>query len=123
MDQAQHRALMTITSIERFMSTSERYLLGPDEAERIPRAARLLVKEFTDAVAQGPEALISTPETMRDQQATLATIFWRMLDDDSTLLVDLLVELKDGTREDIVEYLANSYAAWVLASYDVKAFK
>jgi hypothetical protein len=112
------------TNIERFLATSERHLMGQDEhSRRIPRAAQLLVTEFKRAVAEGPEALVSTPEHMRDQQTTLANVFWRMLDDDSTLLVDLLVELKHGSKEDVIEYLAHSYAAWVLASYDIGAFK
>lgn len=112
------------TNLERFLTTSERHLMGPDDhARRIPHAARLLVAEFMRAVAIGPEALISAPEGMRDAQTTLANIFWRMLDDDPTLLVDLLVELKHGTREDVIEFLANTYAAWVISSYDIGAFK
>ena len=98
--------------------------MGPDEHDkRVPLAARMLVTEFKRAVSEGPEALVSTPETMRDQQTTLANVFSRMLDDDTTLIVDLLVELKHGTKDDVIEFLANTYAAWVIASYDIKAFK
>jgi len=123
MDHAHPRALMTPNSIERFMSTSERYLTGPDEPNPLPRAVHLLVQEFARAVREGPEALLSAPETMRDAQLTLSQVVTRMLDDQVGLLDDLLVELKGGTNADVLEFLATQYAAWVLASYDLKAFK
>jgi hypothetical protein len=115
---------MRHTDIERFLTTSEGFLMGQDDhASRVPLAVHLLVAEFKRAVSEGPEAMLTAPETMRDAQTTLANTFSRMLDDDPTLIVDLLVELRHGTKEDTVEYLAHTYAAWVLASYDVKAFK
>jgi hypothetical protein len=115
---------MSRSNTERFLATSEAHLMGKDgDSRHIPQAALLLVREFKKAITAGPETLVSAPENMRDSQTTLANIFWRMLDDDESLLVDLLVELKHGTKDDVIEFLAHTYAAWVIASYDTGAFK
>jgi hypothetical protein len=106
-------------NIERFLATSETHLRGADETpQRLPLAVHLLKREFRRALAEGPQALVTAMESMTDPQTTLAQAFWRMLDDDDTLLNDLLVELRHGNRDDVIEFLADRYARWVLASYE-----
>lgn len=103
-----------------FLATSERYLSMHDET--LPRAQRLLKKEFKDAVAIGPEAPLSAPTSMREEQITLSQVFNRMLDADVTLLDDLLTEIARGSNADVIEFLAHAYACWVIRSYDLRAF-
>lgn len=105
----------TRESIACFLQTSHQYL-DASEGEQIRHACKLLRNEFLDAIEAGPDAHLSTPQSMRDNRIPLTRILKLMFTDCEECFPGIVHELqqRDGN---VALFLAEAYASWVVSSY------
>jgi hypothetical protein len=112
---------MDSNHIERVIRTSRRFFLGhgaPNEwyaNPAIARALQLLTTEFLDALATGPDTLVSMPDTARERQAHLITVM-RAIFVEPPAWRELLEEIQHVDGNPTLK-LAEMYAAWVVKAY------
>jgi hypothetical protein len=106
--------MSTPSLLDRFLATSRQYL-DESEPEHIRQATELLRAEFFEAIDKGPKAMLSSPQTMREERLPLHRVVQLVLEDKG-VAQGLIHELamRDGS---VLMFLADAYANWVVASY------
>lgn len=109
---------------ERVLRITRRFWFGPAsthelyENPMVGRALHLLTNEFLDALALGPDALVSTPDSVRQHEASIVDIL-RALFVAPESWRELLVELSESDGNARLK-LAEMYAQWVVSVYAAK---